>query len=548
MGDEYSGFLQVDQNGHIWWRLEDAFKLAAGYRAARGGEGNRPSALRTSSSRVRADARALLDAFHGRQSSIVPPVVLERDDGQFVDASAFLDWVSKCILLGKVEIPFPTELTRSVGHALNCSGSSASPGARFESLIAAIAKRFDWPLAKLPAKLRQRVERNFVPFSWDHLDPEQRRSRAEQWDYQHDPATEVERKFWFEFVFKKNDIEQQIETWRNVAAPTAVDLATKEERLAELGKALARMDRQLRAGRGDDLPAKLPAGSANRADVEATRDSAGYVAFPKAMSLLSERLNATPDELAAWVWAGPNDGGLVAYLNANELDPPPRFYYGSCNPGEFDYLSPLMACWFREDDIARFAPTDRYITGKTLIERWSEQLGIHAEAFIRAKIAESRLLDAHPICGGTQGTCPDDATWPPLASGLFVLSHVKMIEAEDFDAPRAANPSQGTLRAEATAIEIKQRFLVFADAARNLDWWADTMQAARRNGLCRCRVGEGVRGPGGSMWRPDLVAGWLVDRHKKGRRGLDSNAARSALKKFPGYEVVADDHFPPDED
>ena len=77
-----------------------------------------------------------------------------------------------------------------------------------------------------------------------------------------------------------------------------------------------------------------------------------YIAYPKAFKLLSNRLKTTPDEIAAWVWMGQNDGGLNAYLNANELEPPPRFYYDLGNGQNFDYLSPLMACWFLTDTLS----------------------------------------------------------------------------------------------------------------------------------------------------------------------------------------------------
>jgi len=96
-----------------------------------------------------------------------------------------------------------------------------------------------------------------------------------------------------------------------------------------------------------------------------------------------------------------------------------------------DYLSPLMACWFRLDDLDRFDPADRYITGAVLIERWSNQPGLRPEAFIRAKIAESRLLDIHPTFGGTRGTHDDDMSFPPLSAGLFAMNHIEQIEVED---------------------------------------------------------------------------------------------------------------------
>lgn len=156
-----------------------------------------------------------------------------------------------------------------------------------------------------------------------------------------------------------------------------------------------------------------------------------YIAYPKAMRKLANRLEATPEELAAWIWMGPKINGLSAYLNANELDPPPRFFYDTLCENEFDYISPLMACWFDAHDIANFKPVDRYITGTALIKRWEKLPHIQPKNFIQAKIEESRLYDHHPIYGGTQGSSPEDH-FPPLESGLFQMSEIELIEKEDF--------------------------------------------------------------------------------------------------------------------
>ena len=159
-----------------------------------------------------------------------------------------------------------------------------------------------------------------------------------------------------------------------------------------------------------------------------------YIAYPKAMAQLAERLKASPEELAVWIFMGPDLGGLPAYLNANELDPLPEFcfdpYLGD-DPDCLDYLSPLAACWFRQQDIQNFSPTRRFITGAALIERWRSHSDMQAEAFIRAKIGESRLLDIHPIACLTQGSEPGKQWYPPLSSGLFERSKIEAIEKED---------------------------------------------------------------------------------------------------------------------
>ena len=101
-----------------------------------------------------------------------------------------------------------------------------------------------------------------------------------------------------------------------------------------------------------------------------------YIPYPKALKQLAERFKASPEELAIWVRAGPGRGlgGLTAYCNANERYPPPEFFFDSYSgddPDCRDYLSPLMRCWFRKQDILDFSPTRRFITGTALIERWS---------------------------------------------------------------------------------------------------------------------------------------------------------------------------------
>jgi hypothetical protein len=60
---------------------------------------------------------------------------------------------------------------------------------------------------------------------------------------------------------------------------------------------------------------------------------------------------------------------------------------------------------------------------------------LQAEAFILAKIRESRLQDIHPMFGGTRGTFQEHDDFPPLTSGLFMVSQVEQVEAEDFAKP-----------------------------------------------------------------------------------------------------------------
>ena len=271
---------------------------------------------------------------------------------------------------------------------------------------------------------------------WDQLSAEQRRSVTLQLDQQHDPAMDKINTFWFEFPERKRVLETQIADWQASVASTTGELALRESRLTELHRELARMESRQR--RHEPVYEPTPQMPVEQSDGSSASRGAPveYVAYPRALHQLADRLGATPEEMAAWIFAGPDDGGIAAYLNANELDPPPRFHFSLGNYGDggndHDYVAPLMACWFTADALARFEPGHRYITGNALIARWSDQPGLKAEAFVLAKIRESRLSDLHPIYGFTQGTSPAEASSPPLSSGLFKLSEVEQIEAEDF--------------------------------------------------------------------------------------------------------------------
>ena len=186
----------------------------------------------------------------------------------------------------------------------------------FDSLTWAFEDWFDTPLCDLPETLRQRVEQEFFPVPWDKLSADQRRSVALQWDYQHDPATEQDQKFWWDFFERVDGLKKQVAEWEVVATPTAAELALKETRLAELKQELARMDAQKRLARGDYYPERSPSQNKDGAPLAEPPLAIRYMAYPKAMHQLALRLGATSEELAAWIWNGPKDGGIAAYMNA----------------------------------------------------------------------------------------------------------------------------------------------------------------------------------------------------------------------------------------
>lgn len=147
------------------------------------------------------------------------------------------------------------------------------------------------------------------------------------------------------------------------------------------------------------------------------------------------------------------------------------------------------------------------------------------------------------------GYFPDDSN--------FVVRMDALLEFEKFakNRERGSHPSaielpQHSFRKSSCkpvcAEQIIRHFKVKADPDENAEWWKAQMRNASRNGLAECREGAGRSGPGGSTWCPDAVAGWLVDRYKKGLDGLSEKSAGAALRKFPGCEEAADYLYPLD--
>ncbi len=471
MSPDYNSFLRVTKDGRIWWLQKDAIRLGAGFVPVRDDHQTLNAKLQAPNKRVLANEKTLIGAFGDQRLSLKRPVTLDRDGFQYVEAESFLAWLAQYLAWTQTKITFPDELMSKVRIAKAEAAASRPPVAEqdFVSLTGALDDWFEKELDDLPEFLRERVEKEFFPFSWDTLSAEQRRSVAIQHDYQNDPATERDRQYWWDFFVRLDEIKQQITTWENTETPTSSDLALKEERLKALRQELNQMELQLRQRPTDSCLVSIPLEDTNNNDLPATE----YIAYPKAMKILREKWQAKPEELAVWILLGTESGGITAYHDANQLSPPPQFgfaYYTGCE----DYMSPLMSCWFRQDDIDRFVPNDRYITGAELIDRWSAHPGLQPRAFINAKINESRLIDLHPTFGGTRGTFDEQENFPPLEAGLFAISHIEQIEAEDLDdAPDLSPPpadtgkdvshKQGGRPKEPLAEAVEKAYLYFLD-------------------------------------------------------------------------------------
>ena len=275
-----------------------------------------------------------------------------------------------------------------------------------------------------------------------------------------------------------------------------------------------------------------------------------YLPFPLALERLRKRLGASPHEVAAWLFLssrtrarpegmpaqsesalkpGPERGDLRAYLHANELDEPPRFSFDALSPDPasdpLDYLGPLAACWFRREDVDRFEPADRFITGSDLVARWSGVAHLDVSAFIRAKILESRLQDLHPITGGTRAALASDPTLPPMESGLFAVSEIEAIEREDLalecrgQGPGAGAPARDVPESPA---ERRERLIQTVATQRGRGVKNFLKVVAEREGISKARLQQLIKPAkapqdrAGAKWMDAISAkGKSIPKQKK---------------------------------
>jgi hypothetical protein len=86
-----------------------------------------------------------------------------------------------------------------------------------------------------------------------------------------------------------------------------------------------------------------------------------------------------------------------------------------------------------------------------------------------------------------------------------------MIDAADAGRAPAGNPEVDRLKKAVSKEDIIFYFTIEKDEKKNRQWWGTRMRDAKRYGLSECRASIG-RGGQPSMWIPDEVAGWLIDK------------------------------------
>jgi len=183
-----------------------------------------------------------------------------------------------------------------------------------------------------------------------------------------------------------------------------------------------------------------------------------YVAFPKAIAALRDRIEATDREIACWIFFDQ----IKAYGHVHEFHVPPEINlaglaltdWPNASKENPPFVTTLEGVFFLIADVNDFNPPARYIAYADLLRRWMP----HRESkestanFILSRIHQSRLHDFSPGLGETElsrvffPSLPDD--WarprPPAEWAMFDLAEVEAIEASDFPgiSQSAAAPQQ----------------------------------------------------------------------------------------------------------
>ena len=223
-------------------------------------------------------------------------------------------------------------------------------------LSVALRAHFSKPLAKLPKALRDLVHAEFFS-PWDELSPSRRKEIAEFLDQLCDANTKRDAASLQRVFDQREALQNELRDLHGLATSTESEQTNQIVRKGTLEQELAHLDAYIQQSRGDYPPRSI--------DDERTRSSFTYISHPQAARRLTERYQARPCEMAAWVFLGSAAGGFTAYVPSNEGLEPAWFRFGYEMAD--DYISPLFGCVFDGEEIDRFQPTDRYITGADLL-------------------------------------------------------------------------------------------------------------------------------------------------------------------------------------
>jgi hypothetical protein len=266
---DYSSFLEVDEKGCIWWPVEDAINLVAGYLPVRQNDRKGTLTLIAPDREVAHTPELIWSEFWQSRRNLARPRVVEDSYGHIVEARSFVSWLVEYVanqpkpkpmtfeffvtwLIGHVgygPVPneLPDELFAAMGDLLDSSLPQIPLWTTVGSLQAALEGWFDKGLSALPSEVNERVKLDLP--QWENLSADQRRNQAAQWDYLHDPARVNERKARRNLLVRQDRAMKQIKKWQATATPTVDDLLQRKIRLLELHLELAMIERDEIQGR-----------------------------------------------------------------------------------------------------------------------------------------------------------------------------------------------------------------------------------------------------------------------------------------------------------
>lgn len=195
-------------------------------------------------------------------------------------------------------------------------------------------------------------------------------------------------------------------------------------------------------------------------------NQAKFISYFEAINVLAKTLGEHPTDEEFWMWYffGKKFGGIDAYasdgtekimMSSGGLTfPTHRNELGHSEYRLIDLTRNLKFWQFLPDEIDRFRPEHRYVTGQQLLRRWTGLLDSEFESKNRIEDYALRL-----DCERNQDDRPylhnwfpaENRNWSPIEQGVFLLEDINAIEIYDHMKPNSNAESESKI--EAVGIE-----------------------------------------------------------------------------------------------
>lgn len=104
----------------------------------------------------------------------------------------------------------------------------------YESIEEKLESYYECQLDQIPEELRNWLLNEFFFQIWDGMSAHQRRSAANQYDYQHDPQYEAEREFDFNRFSKKFELQGELKKLQKMEPQSVTEHELKRKRIEEI--------------------------------------------------------------------------------------------------------------------------------------------------------------------------------------------------------------------------------------------------------------------------------------------------------------------------